>query len=41
MYHIKKRGQDPQYVEYTQHESICRGDVKLPLHIGNTCQTNF
>ena len=39
--HIKKRGQAPQYVKYTQHESLYRGDLKLPLHIGNTYQTNF
>ena len=38
VYHIKKRGQAPQYVKYTQHESIYRGEVKLPLHIGNAYQ---
>ena len=41
MYHITKRDQAPQapqYVKYTQHESIYRGDVKFPLHIGNTYQ---
>ena len=38
MYHIWKRGQALLYVKYTQHESIYRGDVKLPLHIGNTYQ---
>ena len=38
MYHIKKKDQAPQYVKYTQHESIYEGD---PLHIGNTYQTNF
>ena len=29
------------YIKYTEHESIYRGDVKLPLHISNTYQTNF
>ena len=33
-----KRGQVPQN---TQHESIYRRDVKLPLHIGNIYQTNL
>ena len=37
MNHINKRGQAPQY-KYTQHESIYRGDVKLPLHISNIYQ---
>ena len=37
LYHIKKRGQAPHYVTYTQHESIYREDVKLPLCIGNIC----
>ena len=41
MYHINKRGQAPQYVRYTQRESVYRGDVKLPLHISNMFQTNF
>ena len=41
MFHIKKRGQAPQYVRYTQYESIYRGDVKYPLHISNIFQTNF
>ena len=27
-------------MRYTQHESIYREDVKLPLHIGNTYQQN-
>ena len=38
MYHIKKRGQALQYIKYTQHESIYRRDVMLPLHIGNRYQ---
>ena len=38
MYRIRKRSQALLYVKYTQHESIYRGDVKLPLHIGNTYQ---
>ena len=41
VYHIKKRGQVPQYVEHTQYESIYRGDVKLALHISNTYQQIF
>ena len=39
--HIKKGGQAPQYVKYTQHESIYRGDVKLPFNINNAYQTKF
>ena len=41
VYHIKKRGQSPQHIKYTQHESIYDRDVKLPLHISNTYQTKF
>ena len=41
MYHIAKRGQAPQYIKYSQYESIYRGDVKLSLHIRNTYQTDF
>ena len=41
VYHIKKRGQALQYAKYTQHESIYKGDIKLPLHTSNTYQTNF
>jgi len=38
VYYITKRGQALQDRKYTQHESIYRGDVKLPLHIGKTYQ---
>ena len=41
MYHIKKRGQTSQYVKYTQHEFIYRGDIKFSLHISNSYQLNF
>ena len=37
VYYKKKRGQAPK-LRYTQHEYIYRGDVKLPLHIGNIYQ---
>ena len=39
VYRIKKSYQAPQY-KITQHESICRRDVELSLHIGNVNQ-NF
>ena len=35
---IPKRGQSLQYEKYTQHESIYREDIKLPLYISNTYQ---
>ena len=38
VYYIPKRGQSLQYEKYTQHESIYREDVKIPLHISNTYQ---
>ena len=38
VYHIRKRSQAPQYVKYTQHESIYGGHVKLPLQIDKTYQ---
>ena len=37
VYYIQKKGQSVQY-GYTQHESIYREDIKLPLHISNTNQ---
>ena len=40
VYHIKKVVKLLN-IRYTQHESIYRRDVKLPLHIGNTYQNIF
>ena len=40
VYHIKKRCKLLN-TRYTQYESICRRDVKLSLHIGNTYQKIF
>ena len=37
----KEEGEALLYVKYTQHESIYKGDVKIPLHLGNIYQQIF